>query len=208
MKHAQALVVIATDQHGLLTRAQARAAGVPASTMGRYIARGFLEPEAHAVYRLVAAPTDRFTPYQRAVLRAGPRACISHASVLEMLQLCDVLLPHTHVTVPRESRIRLGADPSYRVHRIDLPAEEVLVHEGIPLMAPRRAIREAIRGGEDPEQVALAIRSGAREGWLTRGERASLTRLNRTRRTRPRPAPTGPLPEPVTQPGDHVLAQR
>lgn len=49
MKHALALVVIATDQHGLLTRAQARAAGVPVSTIGRYLARGFLEPEAHAV---------------------------------------------------------------------------------------------------------------------------------------------------------------
>lgn len=73
-----------------------------------------------------------------------------------MLELCDILPPYTHVTVPRVSRIRLGADPGYRLHRIDLPAEEVLVHEGIPLMAPRRAIHEAIRGGEDPEQVALA----------------------------------------------------
>ncbi len=161
---------------------QARGAGVPPAPSAATLARGFLEPEAHAVYRLVAAPTDRCTPYQRTVLRAGPQTCISHASVLEMLELCDILPPHTHVTVPRERRTRLGVGQGYRVHRIDLSIDNVLVHEGIPVMAARRAILEAIRAGEDPEQVGLAIRTGGREGWLTRSERASLTRLNHTRR--------------------------
>ncbi len=170
------LVELATDQHGLVSRAQALAGGVPAYTLDRYLARGLLVAFDRGLYRVEATPISRLTMYQQAVLWAGRCAVVSHASTLEMLELCDVLPWKTHVTVPRARQARGAGADRYQVHRIDLPPQDLFWHEGIPIMAVSRAIREAIRGGEDREQLALAIREGHRQGYLTRSDRARLTR--------------------------------
>lgn len=181
MSKVGALVEEAADQHALITRGQALSAGVSAATIDRYVARGVLAPQARGIYHLTLLPLDRYSPYQAAVLASGDGVCVSHASVLEMLDLCDVLPPCLHITVPRDRHPRVRKDDTRRLHRIDLRGEEVSAHEGIVIMAPHRAIAEALRGGEDPHQMVIAVRTAANEGLLTSREQTLLERVLRSR---------------------------
>src|SRR5690606_38657488 len=94
------LVEVAAEQHGLVDTASARTLGIPPVSLTRYTTSGRLERVAHGLYRVTAIPDDRLTPYMAAVLWARGAAAISHASALEMLELCDVFPPKIHLTVP------------------------------------------------------------------------------------------------------------
>lgn len=168
------LVTIAADQHGLLRTENAVAAGVASATLHRWVADGRLEREAHGLYRVTALPQDRLTPYMEATLWANGQGVISHASVLEMLELCDVFPPRICITVPTAYNPRKRGGEEYRVRRLDLPDSDITVYKGVPVVTAFRAILQSIDDGEDPEQLRLAIRIATTQGLLLRREKAAL----------------------------------
>ena len=75
----------------------------------------------------------------------------------------------------------------YRLHRRDLDLAEVTEHDGIPVTAPSRTIRDCLADGTDPYQLRLAIDEAESQALLRRVEAEALRgqiddRATRTRR--------------------------
>jgi len=170
------LVEVAAEQHGLVDTASARTLGIPPVSLTRYTTSGRLERVAHGLYRVTAIPDDRLTPYMAAVLWARGAAAISHASALEMLELCDVFPPKIHLTVPPAYRPRKAGGQHYRIHRQNLRPTDLTVFSGVPVVTAYQAILQSALTGEDPEQLRLAVRNATKEGLLLRAEAARLKR--------------------------------
>ena len=170
------LIEIAAGQHGIVQAAAAQSAGVPASTLTRLVKSGRIQRVAQGVYRVPVIPEDRLTTYMEAVLWARGKAAISHASALELLELCDVFPQRTHLTVPPAYRRRRQGREHYEIHRESLEPEDVTSFLGVPVVTAYRAILQSARAGEDPEQLRLAVRNATSDGLLLRTEASRLRR--------------------------------
>ena len=174
------LVTVAAENHGLVRTEDAVDAGVPAATLTRLTHAGRLERVAHGLYRVPALPEDRLTRFMEAVLWARGEGAVSHASALEMMELCDLLPRRIHITVPETYNPRKAGGEEFRVHRHTLPKTDLTYFEGVPVVTAYRAIRQAIDDAEDPAQLLLAIRTASSQGLLLRSEAARLrARLRR-----------------------------
>lgn len=160
------LVSIAADQHGLLSTEHAVRAGVASASLQRWVADGRLERVAHGLYRVIALPSDRLTAYLEATMWANGQGAVSHASALEMLELCDVLPPRICITVPARYGPRKHGGEHYRVRRLDLPSADLTEYEGVPVVTVFRAIAQSTSDGEDPTQLRLAIRNAIDRGLI------------------------------------------
>jgi len=174
MRNYDALVAVAADNHGVLRTKDATAAGVGSSILNRFLLDGRLERLAHGLYRVTALPEDRLTPYTEATMWANGEGVISHASALEMQELCDILPRRIHITVPQTYNPRRAGGDRYQIHRYTLPPGDLTHYEGVSVVTAYRAIRQALNDGEDPAQLRLAVRSASRRGLLSRSEAARL----------------------------------
>jgi hypothetical protein len=92
-------------QNGVLTRAQARSAGVTDQVIATTLRRGRwqrLHPGVYATFSGV--PADECLLWA-AVLRAGPRALLSHQTAARLWGLPGPVTAAVHVTVPRGSPV-------------------------------------------------------------------------------------------------------
>ncbi len=162
------LADLANDNHGFITPADARAAGVDPINLVRMAERGQLERRGNALYRFPLVAPGPLDPYIEAALwPRGADGVISHESALELYELSDVHPRHINVTVPRAHRIRREVPASFRIHREDLDPRDVTRFEGVPIVTPERAIRQAHEADLGPALVAQAIDHGEKNGRLT-----------------------------------------
>lgn len=135
----------------------------------RMAEREQLERRGNALYRFPLFPPGPLDAYMEAALwPRGANGVISHESALELYELSDVHPRRIHVTVPRGYRIRRRIPIAYRIHNEDLRTSEVGYLEGIPIVTPEHAIRQAHRSDLGPALVGQAIDHGERNGRLTR----------------------------------------
>ncbi len=161
----QALAEIASEQHGYVTHDDARALGIPSMTLVRMAERGTLERVSRGVYRFPLLATGSLSQYMEATLwPQGVRGVLSHETALDLHGLSDVNPSRIHFTVPRSHRIQREIPRLYVVHRADLSSDEVTRHEGIPIVTPERAVREAHEAGTGPAIVHQAIEDGRKRG--------------------------------------------
>ena len=106
----------------------------------------------------------------------GVRGVLSHETALDLYALSDVNPARIDITLPRAYRIRRDVPAAYRIHHEDLPEGDVTVFEGIPIVTPARAIRQAHASHLGPALVGQAIDQGERNGRLTRREADELRR--------------------------------
>ena len=99
---------------------------------------------------MLALPGDRLTPYMEAVLWARGAAVISHASALEMLELCDVFPPKIHLTVPPTYRPRKAGGEHYRIHTQPLRSADIMVFSGVPVVTATRPKRDSFYAQKQP----------------------------------------------------------
>jgi hypothetical protein len=118
---------VAARQAGRITTAQLEQLEVTSSTIGRWIASGYLHPRAPGVHAVGSpARTDRSDLFD-AVLYAGPGAMLSHGSAAHHLGLIDQPPPTPHVSTPRRKR----PIPGVTIHsRRSLPR---VLHRGLPV---------------------------------------------------------------------------
>jgi len=158
---------IALDQHGLVTAAQALAAGVSNAELSTMVARDRLERVAHGVYRVPQVAESEFDLYQLAVLWTGvPEACLSHDTALGVWELCDINPVRIHLTVGRHRRLRRAGGEAYVVHYEDVPPEHVTWWQGIRTVDVPTAIGQGIASGVPTYLIRQALDRAGRTSRL------------------------------------------
>jgi predicted transcriptional regulator of viral defense system len=138
--------------------------------------RGHLERRATGVYRLRLTPPSRLDAYMEAVLwpGRGVRGTLSHETALDLYELSDVNPAKIDVTLPRGHRVRRATPGNYRMHFEDLAIDDVTLFEGLPIVTPARAIRQAHAAKIGPALIGQAIDQGESTGRLSRREAIAL----------------------------------
>jgi len=170
-----ALAEAANDRHGFVTPSDARAIGVDPINLVRMAERGQLERRGNALYRFPLTPSGPLDAYMEAVL--WPRrsdGVVSHETALELYELGDVHPRRIHVTLPRSYRIRRQVPNGLRIHHEDLRSPDISRLEGIPIVTPEHAIRQAHAAKLGPALIAQAIDHGEQNGRLTRRQAEEL----------------------------------
>lgn len=174
----QALYLVAEQQAGYFTAAQARQAGFSRSLLSYHVRTGRFARVRPHVYRLAQFPASAHEDLYVAWLEAGSQAVISHDSALALYGLSDLLPAQVHVTVPRTaSRRRLGI----RLHTKRLSSQEVIHYEGLPVTTIERTLVDVTAAGLADEQVQLAVREALRRGLVARDDLVALAARRRGR---------------------------
>ncbi len=178
-RHATALDRAAA-QHGVITRAQARSAGLTIGAIDGCVANGLFRLITERVYRVRGAPQTEHMAVVAATLGSGGR--VSHATAARWFHL-QPELPSSpiHVTVdarrcrPRLQRVRVQTlDHSFFsvvVHRSTLD-ERVPTVEGIPCTTADQVLIE----------IAPALSSEQLEAMFERARRLGLVSTERLAR--------------------------
>jgi Transcriptional regulator, AbiEi antitoxin len=126
------------QQLGLVTRAQARDAGIGPRQLHRLVAAGDLVAVHRDVLRHPASPPTTEQRLLAAVLAAGPDAAVSHRSAAEVVGVSGLRTRLVEVSRPASSIKRLDG---VVVHRIpDLAPEDVHRVGALAVTSPARTI--------------------------------------------------------------------
>lgn len=177
-----------TRPGGVITRRQALATGLPASTVESWVQHGRWTRLARGIYATSGGPPSREALLWAALLRAGPGAVLSHETAAELCGLPPGGAPAIHVTVPaRRNPARGGAMPGVVVHRsrrAGRGAGRVRPARGSGRRPPHTRIDDTV---VDLTQTSASF--GEAFSWLGRAVVRGLTtprQLSRTAATRTR----------------------
>jgi len=180
------LATIAADQHGLVTSADARDAGVDPQRLIEMAYRGTIERVSRGVYRFPLVGTEPgLEQLAEATLWPRRTGVLSHDTALDLHELCDLNPARIHVTVPASFRLRRADVPRvYAIHRRDLDEIDKTLHEGIPVVTPQRAILDGIESGIRTDLLRQAMDHASERGLL-RGAKLKDLRKRLAQRGRP-----------------------
>lgn len=97
---------LAESQSGVVTRQQARDAGMSRDAIAWQLSRERWQQLQWGVYSLFGGPPARDTVLWAAVLRTGRDAVLSHQTAAELTRLTDKPTEFVHLTVPVSRRVR------------------------------------------------------------------------------------------------------
>ena len=161
----------AAENYGYISGEDARELGVPMGTLNALARRGQLERVAHGIYRVPLIQPSALDEYMLATLWPGGRGRISHESALGLFDMSDANPAKIHVTVPASYRTHRDVPELYVLHHEDLAEVDEANFEGIPVVSPARAVRQAHARHVRRSLLEQAIDDGVRGGWL-RGSQA------------------------------------
>lgn len=170
----KALFELALEQYGYVTADDARQLGFGPGHLVDLARRGDLDRVAHGLYRFKVVPVTMRDQLMEATLWPRGLGVISHATALDLWDLCDVNPAKVHVTVPKHGRIRRQVPPAYEVHVRDLDTADVTRTEGIPVVTVRRAILDGIEAKVGGHLIDQAVDTATRQGLLTAAEREEI----------------------------------
>jgi very-short-patch-repair endonuclease len=148
-------------QHGLVTLAQAQAAGITQRQVERRLARGAWERVHRGVFRHVAHPDTWESRLLAAVLAVGTGAVVSHRAAVGLLGLRGFRALVIEVSRPTVTR---AARPGVVIHRSpDLQPHHVCTRQGVPVTRPARTLVD-LGAVARPHFVARCM-----EEWLADG---------------------------------------
>lgn len=127
---------LAERQHGVVARAQLRAAGIGHHAIDGRRRRGQLHLLYRGVYAVGHRKLTKEGQWLAAVLAAGPDAVLSHRSAGQLWGLIPRSTAIAEVTRPRTFRERDG----FRCHHGRVPLEEIESVEGIPATSASRTL--------------------------------------------------------------------
>lgn len=152
---------IAAKQHGVFSLAQARAAGIPQSTLDKRVARGALTRVQSAVFAFpgVAATWQRDAS---ALVLSVPRlAAASHKTAAFIWGLSSIEPERVEIVTVRHQRIQ-RRNP--QIHEsVDLEPRDVLIRDGIPTTTPVRTVVD-VGATASPRYVEHCLDTGLRVG--------------------------------------------
>ena len=131
------IAAVAGRQHGVITTAQLRLAGLTEAAVYKRVKTGRLHPLYRGVYAAGHNRLSQEAKWLAAVLAAGPGAALSHESAAKHWRIWRGRVNHIDVVVPGNRRARKGV----RVHRArSLDKRDVTIHKGIPITTPARTL--------------------------------------------------------------------
>jgi Transcriptional regulator, AbiEi antitoxin len=195
-----ALRYLAQRQSGVVSRAQALAAGLFPDMVKFRMSSGRWRQMYPGVYATFTGVPSRAAWLSAAVLLAGPGATLSHETAAELYRLADQAAETIHVTIPGQRRVRAPAGVS--LHR-SARAVQAQGH----VYPPRTMIEETVL---DLTQTARSFDDVC--GWVTRAVARNLTdegRLLQAMTLRPRLRWRADLHELITAAagGDHSVLE-
>lgn len=172
---------IAASQRGLVTSAQALAAGVGRMELSRLAANGHLERVGRGVYRASGAPSIREEAVWAAWLSLEPAAlaysrdplacAVSHNTAAWLMGLGELSPePLTFTSAARRQVQRDGL----RVVRGRLLSDEVRTVAGLPCTTAARTVCDLVVDGEDLSLVSAVLRDALAAGIV--GDEVALRR--------------------------------
>jgi len=167
------ILPIAAQQHGLITMADAVAAGATRNSVTLLAQDGALERVAHGVYRVPELGGDPLEQYQEALLRY-PGGVLSHDTALDLHDLCDINPAKVHVTLRPGMRFRKEVPTWLSIHRRPLDKRDTTLHDGLAIVTPGRAIIDGIETHLGQRFVAQAIETARRRNLLLARENEAI----------------------------------
>jgi predicted transcriptional regulator of viral defense system len=166
----EGLFMLASEQAGYFTTAQAADYGISPSLLSYHTVSGTMLRAHPGVYRFRDYP---WTPREQVVaawLAVGKESTvISHESALDLWDLTDLIPDAIHLTVPR-SRRHLPHLPGVRIHTTMRPLapDDVWPFESVQATSPQRTLLDVASAGASPEHVIVGIRQARGRGWIDR----------------------------------------
>ncbi len=126
----------AARHHGLITRAEALAAGLTAAQIRHRVRSGLWERVSHGVYRIAGAPTSPEQVALAAILSTGDGALASHLTALALFGIGNApSVPHLTVGPAASARTRTAV-----VHRSEVAVVDRTKVGVIPCTSPARSL--------------------------------------------------------------------
>jgi very-short-patch-repair endonuclease len=125
---------IAEGQHGVVTKAQLSELGLGDGAIKHRVKLGRLRPVYRGVYTIGHTLLTRNGRWMAAVLACGPRAVLSYRAAAALWGIRGG--SPIEITVPGAKRAR----PDMRLHRAELPADEITLRYGIPTTTVPRTL--------------------------------------------------------------------
>jgi hypothetical protein len=147
---------LASEHDGVFTAAEAADAGISHEALAMSARRGTIRRLSRGIYRLVAYPSnEEQVQLWEAVLwpttRRGPVAewgVLSHLTALRLnYALLEYTPPKVSITIPSALRIRRTPPAWLKIHRADLPDNDVTSNIGPPVTTLERTLRDCIDAG-------------------------------------------------------------
>lgn len=161
----RSLFALASRQSGYFTAAQALDLGYSYSAQKFHADHGNWARVDRGVFRLPDWPPSPADSLIRASLWARGRGVVSHDSALAAHELGDANPAAVHLTVPANFR---PTAPGIRLHRGELPDQDVVEHQGFRITTPLRTLLDLAAGNLDLDQLATAVADAIESGLLTR----------------------------------------
>lgn len=159
------LAALAAAQSGYFTAKQALSVGYSYQAQKYHADRGNWQRVNRGLFRLPEWPVGQHEDLVRWSLWSRGKAVVSHETALGVYDAGDANPALVHLTVPPNFRARA---PGIRLHRGDLPAEDVRQQDGFRITTPLRSLLDVAAEAFDVEQLATAIGDALRQGLVTR----------------------------------------
>ncbi|MEP6832245.1 MAG: type IV toxin-antitoxin system AbiEi family antitoxin domain-containing protein [Gemmatimonas sp.] len=158
----RAIFLLADEQMGYVTTAQAASVGVSPMALVMMARRGTIERVSRGVYRLASYPTFPLAHYMEGVLwPSGRKGVLSHETALALYGLSDANPGKMHITLPAGFRVQRQTPDYMVVHFTDLPGDDVTRLEKLPITTPARTIRDCIAAHVGPALIKQAVAEAA-----------------------------------------------
>jgi len=159
---------VATDQYGFITFDDIRRMGADPARLRRWHHSDKIDRVGHGIYRFRQIPPTPLDSYALATLWPAGRGVLSHDTALELYELCDINPEKIHLTLPPGYRPRRKGGEQYVLHFSDLNESDLGWHEGIRIVAPLMAIKQAIDSAVPRYLLRQAIETAGRLGLVLR----------------------------------------
>jgi predicted transcriptional regulator of viral defense system len=163
----RALFALAARQSGYFTAAQALSMGYAYPAQKFHVDHGNWVRVDRGLFRLPGWPAAEYDSLVRWALWARGKGVVSHESALVVHELGDVNPALVHLTVPANFRPRASG---VRLHRADVPADDVVERAGFRLTTPLRTLLDVAVGNLDLDLLAAAIADALELGLVTRSQ--------------------------------------
>lgn len=167
------LLLLAAEQHGYITTADAREVGLTAMALVMADERGTLERVGYGLYRVPELAGDPLARHQEALLRI-PHGALTRETALELHDLADVNPHDIQVAIAKGIRVRRALPAWIELSRGDFPLRDITYEHGLAVVTPARAIIEATHAGTANRFVDQAIANATRRNLLSTEDRRAI----------------------------------